>query len=99
MSIESLYELSGVLGIDPERLFSFTFRELYFYARGVTKQRSKEENSLRKIYYVIAAAHRDPKVMFPTIDQLWPIEGYDRPQVVINLDEKKQQLMKAWRLS
>lgn len=95
-----MYELSGVLGIDPERLFSFTFRELYHYARGITRQRAKEENSLRKIYYVIAAAHRDPKVSFPTIDQLWPIEGLDKKaEIVINLDEKKKHLMKAWQLS
>lgn len=98
-----MYELAGDWGIEPDRLLSFTLRELYEYAKGVRKRRAIEENQIRRFAYLFAQANRDPKRSFPQIFDFWPIPALDKAYY-LNFgskeenEELKAKLMQVWQL-
>lgn len=97
--------MAGVLGIDPMRLFSFTFREFINYSKGVKKRESKEENHFRRIAWILAKAHEDPKNRLPNYSQFWSIPYLDeemKPDDYMTpeeAEELKQKLIKAWQIN
>jgi hypothetical protein len=99
-----LYELAGDWGLEPNRLLSFTIREVYQFAKGVKKRRALEENNIRRFAYLFAQANKDPKRSFPKIQDFWPIPyldeafsaTFDNPE---KNNEIKAKLMQAWQLS
>jgi hypothetical protein len=94
--------MAGALGIDPMRLFSFTFREFLNYAKGVRRREAREENHFRRIAWLIAKANEDPKNKLPQYYDFWSIPQIDGDIREINqmtADEakaRKQKLLKAW---
>ena len=99
-----MYELAGDWGLEPNRLLSFTIREVYQFAKGVKKRRALEENNIRRFAYLFAQANKDPKKSFPKIQEFWPIpyldqaftSTFDNPE---KNSEIKAKLMQAWQLS
>lgn len=99
-----LYELSGDWGIEPDRLFAFTLRQLYEYAKGISKRRAIEENYIRRFAYLFAQANSDPKKSLPRVFDFWPIPFLDKaylkslgtPQENKDI---KTKLMKLWQQS
>jgi hypothetical protein len=99
-----LYELAGDWGLEPNRLLSFTIREVYQFAKGVKKRRALEENNIRRFAYLFAQANRDAEKSFPRIQDFWPIPyldeafnaTFDNPE---KNNEIKAKLMQAWQLS
>ena len=99
-----MYELAGDWGLEPNRLLSFTIREVYQFAKGVKKRRALEENNIRRFAYLFAQANKDPKRSFPKIQDFWPIPylddvfsaTFDNPE---KNNEIKAKLMQAWQLS
>ena len=99
-----MYELAGDWGLEPNRLLSFTIREVYQFAKGVKKRRALEENNIRRFAYLFAQANKDPKRSFPKIQEFWPIpyldqafaSNFDNPE---KNSEIKAKLMQAWQLS
>jgi hypothetical protein len=94
--------MAGVLGVDPKRLFSLTFREFINYSKGVQKRQSREENHSRRIAWILTNAHHDPKKPLPRLEQFWSIPIIDEIENEINeisLEQarlKKEKLLKAW---
>lgn len=96
--------MAGDWGIEPDRLLSFTLRQVYEYAKGIKKKRALEENQIRRFAYLFASANRDPKRAFPQITEFWPIPVLDRAYYQSfgtpeENEEIKTKLMKAWQLS
>jgi hypothetical protein len=96
--------LAGDWGLEPNRLLSFTLRQVYEYAKGIKKQRAIQENHIRQFAYLFASANRDSKKSFPSMSDFWPIplidgfkgQGFGSPE---ENEEIKQKLVKAWQLS
>lgn len=94
--------MAGVLGIMPETLFSFTFRELVAYSDGVQSVRKKEEFNQWKIAYLLVSrtASKDEKLDW--FYDFWSIEGMRKPtqpfKSKAEMLAKKQKLMKAWQI-
>jgi hypothetical protein len=97
-----LYELAGDWGLEPDRLLSFTLREIYQYAKGVRKRRSIEENHIRKFAYLFAQANRDPQKYFPKVNEFWPIPYLDQKNLSFADTDKnteiKTKYLNAWQL-
>lgn len=96
--------MAGDWGLEPDRLLSFTLRQLYEYANGVKKRRALEENNIRKFAYLFAQANRDPKKSFPTVNDFWPIPILDEAyyQSFGTPDENKEikaKLIEIWQLN
>jgi hypothetical protein len=93
------------LGLLPDTLFSFTWRELYHYAKGVRIKEAKAENHMRMIGYIFARANSNPKKPFPKMNEFWPIPELDgrvqdsRKADIEEMREIKRKLERAWRLS
>lgn len=103
MNLDSLYETAGDWGLEPNRLLSFTLRQLYQYAKGVKKRRAVEENNIRRFAYLFAQANRDPKKSFPQLPDFWPIPIIDRAFAdrFGSREENKEikaKLIKVWQL-
>jgi hypothetical protein len=86
--------VAGVLGIDPERLFFWTFRQFYWFQKGWHRQQDQEADRFRRVAYIIAKANSDPKKKFPSMDKFWPLES-DR-KIHILTDEEQDRIIKEF---
>lgn len=97
-----MYELAGDWGLEPDRLLSFTLRQVYEFAKGVKKKRALQENQVRRFAYLFAGANRDPKKSFPQIQDFWPIPYLDKAYIdSFGTEEEnkeiKEKLIKLWQ--
>jgi hypothetical protein len=93
--------MAGVLGVMPETLFSFTFRELMAYSEGVELVREREEIQRRKIAYIIAKSNTEKNASMSWFDEFWPMKGIKKRKAFKSKEEMlnhKKKLMQKWQI-